>query len=116
MVCGLDASLSWTLIVAVSGPVVEGVNVTAIEQVNPILTISQLELASAKSAPLAPMNEILVTVSWLLVRFASVTMKDWLVTPTTCLPKFRVDGLRITPVAAEGDNLATNPEPVLNVV
>jgi hypothetical protein len=116
MVCGLDTSLSITLIVAVSDPVTEAVNVTAMEQVVPIATVPQLEVASSKSAASAPMNEILPTVTGLLVRFASVTTKGWLVTPTTCLPKLSVDGLRIRPVARPGDNLATNAAPVLNVV
>ena|ERR1700722_7311037 len=105
-----------TLIVDVSVPVIEGVNVTEIEQVAPTATVAQVVPVSVKSAPSGPRNEILPTVTGLLVRFARVTTKGWLVTPTNCLPKFSVDGLSMTPVAKPGVNRATKAAPVLNVV
>jgi hypothetical protein len=115
--CGLEASLSATLSVAVSAAMTDGVNVTAIEHVVPAaIEPVHVEVPTAKSAALAPAIETLVIVSELPVRFASVTTRPWLVTPTGWLPKFTADGLRMTPVAAAGDNFATNAPPVLNVV
>lgn len=115
--CGLDASLSETLSVAVSAAMTDGVNVTAIEHVAPAaIDPVHVEVPTAKSAAFAPPMETLVIVSALPVRFASVTMSPWLVTPTGWFPKFTADGLRITPVAAAGESFATNAPPVLNAV
>jgi hypothetical protein len=116
-VCGLDVSLSATVSVAVSAAMTEGVKVIGIAQVAPAATVPlQVELPMAKSAAFAPPTETLEIVSVLPVRLASVTMSGWLSSPTACFPKFRVEGLRMTPVAAAGESLATKAAPVLNVV
>jgi len=115
--CGLDASLSITLRVAVSAAMTDGVKVTAIEHVAPTaIEPVHVVLPTAKSAAFAPAIETLVIVSGLPVRFARVTISAWLVRLTGWLPKFTADGLRITPVAAAGESFATNAPPVLNVV
>src|SRR5262249_1090013 len=109
--------LSATLSVAVSAPTTEGVNVIGIAQVAPAAIVPlQFVLPTTKSAAFAPLVETFVIVIVPPVRLASVTIRGWLSTPTSCLPKFSVDGLRMTPVAAAGESFATKAAPVLNVV
>lgn len=116
-VCGLDASLSVTVSVAVSALMSDGVNVTAIEQVAPTaIEPVHVELPTAKSAAFVPVMPTVVIVSVLPLKFASVATSGWLVKPTATLPKFNAVGLRMTPVAAAGESFATNAAPVLNVV
>ena len=96
---------------APSMPTIDGVNVTWIVQV-PLTGIDpvQLELPIAKSAAFAPVIETLEIDSELLVRFASVTTKGLLLTPTATLPRWSVAGLMTTPVAAAGDSFARKAE------
>jgi hypothetical protein len=73
--CGLDASLSVTLKVAVSTAMIDGVKVTAIEHVAPTaIKPVHVELPTAKSAAFAPEIETFVIISEFPVKFASVTM------------------------------------------
>src|SRR5579862_2766915 len=105
------------LSVAVSAPVIDGVNVTAIVHVALLAIVPvHVEVPMAKSAAFVPIIVTFEIVSALPVRFASVTSNGWLAAPSTCLPKFSDVGLKITPVAAAGESLATNAAPVLNVV
>ena len=116
-VCGLEGSLSATISVAVSAATNDGVNVMGIAHVAPAAILPvQFVLPIVKSAASAPPIETFEIVRLLPVRLARVTISGWLPTPTSCWPKFSVDGLRITPVAAAGESFATNAAPVLNVV
>jgi hypothetical protein len=82
-VCGLLASLSETLKVAVSAPVMDGVKTMLIVHVAPTAIVPpQFELVTRKSAAFGPVNEAFTFVNPLWVRLASVTTRGWLVTPT----------------------------------
>jgi hypothetical protein len=81
-VCGLLASLSATLSVAVTAPVAVGVNVTLIVQLAPTANVVPHALVSAKDAAAEPvmLTAMLFTVAVLL--FFSVTVCAVLVVPT----------------------------------
>ena len=116
-VCGLDASLSVTVSVAVSAPMSDGVNVTAIEHVAPTaIEPVHVELPTAKSAAFAPAIETFVIVSAAAGQVRQRHDQRLAGQADGPLAKVQRDGLRMTPVAAAGESFATNAAPVLNVV
>jgi hypothetical protein len=82
-ICGLLASLSETLNVAVSAPEMDGVKMILIVQVAPMAIVPvQFELPLVKSEAFVPVNEMFMFVNALWVRLASVTTRGWLAVPT----------------------------------
>jgi hypothetical protein len=71
-VCGLLASESATLSVAVRGPIAVGVKVTKIWQLALLASVVTHEVVSAKSPALAPLKEIVTPVIVTPVLFVSV--------------------------------------------
>ena len=82
-VCGLDESLLAMFSVAVSAPLIDGVNMTAIVHVA-LLAIApvHVEVPMVKSTAFVPVIVMFEIVSALPVRFASVTSNGWLAAPS----------------------------------